>query len=182
MAMSYEELDQITRQHMLAELQSEQGTANAYRSKALSQQGLATFPDLLRSAITSGNEVSLTQAISDAALWNPDEEYTRNGVTRIRQRNIEHSSQRLALAEFSTWYVRGLAKRLLEEGVSNCQIYRGEQPKWEPGECAHHEGLIISVQQIYNNHRVRYWPEPGDQNALSIPYSPGCHHVIRRSL
>lgn len=180
MAMNYEELDDRTRQQMLSEFENEQASAKPFQSKALSQAGLRAFPALMREAIKSGNETSLAVALNRVDLWDPDEEYTRNGVTRTRKRNVAQSTTRLALTEFSTWYVRGLAKRLLDEGVDRCQVYRGEQPKWEPGECAEHEGQTVSVRQIYDNHRVRYWPAPGNEAALSIPFGPGCHHIIRR--
>lgn len=178
--MNYEELDDNTRAYMLTEFEKEEASGNPYRSKALSSKGLKVFPNLMRDAIKSGTEVSLCQAFENESYWEPTEEYTREGITRTRQRNIPQSARRLSLTEFSTWYVAGFAKRLLNKGVEKCQIYRGEQPKWEPGACADHEGLIVSVKEIYENHRARYWPEPGDQNALSIPFGPGCHHVIRR--
>ena len=178
--MNYEELDARTREYMLSELEKEEASGRPYRSKALTIEGIKAFPGLMRQAIKSGSEVSLCQALEVVNYWNPDEEYTRNGITRTRRRNIHQSAERLSLTEFSTWYVRGLAKRLLDEGVSKCQVYRGAQPKWEPGECSIHEGLIVSVQEIFNNHRARYWPEPGNMNAFSIPFGPGCHHIIRR--
>jgi len=180
MAMDYEELDDRTRQYMLTEFEREQASGNPYRSKALSSAGLAVFPQLMREAIESGTEVSLCESIEDASYWEPGEAHTRDGITRTRRRNIGQSARRLALTEFSTWYVAGFTKRLLDEGVEECQVYRGEQPKWEPGECTVHEGSIVSVKEIYENHRARYWPEPGDQNAFSIPFDPGCHHVVRR--
>jgi hypothetical protein len=178
--MNYEELDDRTREYMLFEFEKEQTGGSPYRSKALSSQGLATFPDLMRRTITSANEASLAQALHDVSLWEPEEAYTRDGLTRTRRRNVPQNAVRLALTEFSTWYVRGFAKRLIDQGVDSCQVYRGEQPKWEPGECTEHEGLVISVQSIFYNHRVRYWPEPGDDGAFAIPFAPGCHHVIRR--
>lgn len=178
--MNYEELDRRTRQQMLSEFENDQATRAPYQSKALSQDGLRAFPDLMRDAIKSGNETSLAAALDRIDLWVPEEEYTREGITRTRKRNVSQSATRLALTEFSTWYVRGLANRLLDEGLDQCQVYRGEQPKWEPGECAEHEGRTVSVRVIYDNHRVRYWPAPGNQSAFSIPFGPGCHHVIRR--
>lgn len=180
MAMNYEELDGKTREYMLAEFEKEEASGNPYRSTALSSTGLSVLPDMMREAIKSGTEVTLCQALENVTYWEPTEEYTRSGVTRTRRRNIPQSARRLALTEFSTWYVTGLAKRLLDEGVEKCQVYRGEQPKREPGDCAVHEGQIVSVKEIYDNHRVRYWPEPGNQIAFSIPFGPGCHHIIRR--
>ena len=180
MTMKYEELDQRTREYMLSEFNSEENGGAPYRSKALSPKGLEFFPELMRQAIREGNEETLFLALNNSDYWDPIERYVRDGVSRTRRRNIPQAAQRLALTEFSTWYVRGLAKRLLDEGVNKCQIYRGEFPKWEPGECSVHEGLIVPIQEVYRSHRARYWPEPGNPNALSIPFGPGCHHVIRR--
>jgi hypothetical protein len=178
--MNYEELDASTRQYMRSEFEAEEASGLAYRSKALSPAGLAAFPDMLRATITRGEDISLEIALRDPALWEPTEEHTREGITRPRRRNIDQAARRLALTEFSTWYVRGLARRLIDEGVLQCEVYRGEHPKWEPGECASHEGAIVNVRKIYDGHRRRYWPEPGDPTAFSIPFGPSCHHVIRR--
>ncbi len=134
----------------------------------------------MRDAIGQGTEESLAVALADAGLWEPVETYVRDGVTHERKRNIQQSSERLATTEFSTWYVRGLARQLMDEGVEKCQVCRGAQPKWEPRDCAKHEGLVLDVKTVYDNHRVRYWPEPGNKEALSIPLAPGCPHVIKR--
>jgi hypothetical protein len=68
----------------------------------------------------------------------------------------------------------------MDEGVTQCQAYRAGMPKWEPGECSEHEGQIFLVKAIYSGHRARYWPEPGDESVVAIPFQPGCHHTIRR--
>ena len=180
MSMNYAELDEKTRAIMLSEFDAEQAGGNPYRSKALSAKGQELFPQLIRDAIKGGTEVSLAAAFSDASLWDPIEKFMRDGVARERNRDIPKSAERIALTEFSTWYVRGLARRLMDEGVEKCQVCRGAQPKWEPGDCAKHEGLILDVKSVYDNHRARYWPEPGNKTALSIPLAPGCPHVIKR--
>lgn len=180
MSMKYEELDERTRSLMLSEFEAEEASGNPYRSRALSPEGLSAFPNLMREAIRSGNEDTLFQAINRSDYWIPTEPFVREGKPGIRKRNIPQSAERLAVTEFSTWYVKGFAKRLLEEGIESCQVYRGEFPKWEPGECSVHEGQIVATQAIYDSHRTRYWPEPGRMDAFSIPFGPGCHHLIRR--
>ena len=180
MALQYAELDEKTRAIMLAEFEAEQAGANPYRSKALSTSGQAAFPQLMRDAIKQGTEVTLTVALADVSLWDPIEKFVRDGVPGERKRNIPQSAERLAMTEFSTWYVRGLARRLMDEGVEKCQVSRAAQPKWEPRDCVKHEGLIVDVKTVYANHRVRYWPEPGNKEALSIPLAPGCPHIIKR--
>jgi len=180
MGMRFEELDNVTRRYMLDEFETEQAGGNPYVPKNLSAVGRQAFPDLMRSAIRSGNDDSLIEALRDPALWEVMEPYEKNGVVRQRRINIGHAAERLGLTEFNTWYVRGLARRLMDEGVEFCQVYRAAPPKGEPAECAQHEGRIYPVRDIYQGHRRRYWPEPGNPAILSIPAGPSCHHTIRR--
>lgn len=178
--MNFEELDNKTRENMLIEFDKEINSGNPYLSKNLSEIGKSKFPGLMRDAIKKGTEITLYESLLKPEYWVSEESYTRNGITKRRKVNYLQSASRLAITEFSTWYVAGLAKKLLDEGEENCEVYQGQKPKWEPGDCANHEGKIVSVKEIYDNHRLRYWPEPGDDTKFSIPFGPGCHHIIKR--
>lgn len=180
MAMSFEELDTVTRGYMLQEFEAEQSTNNPYRGRVLSASGTSAWAGLMREAITNGNDDTLIASLQIPSYWQPTETYVKNGVQRVRSVNFQQAAERLGLTEFNTWYVRGFARRLVGEGVHECQAYRAAMPKWEPADCTAHEGQIFQVQLIYSGHRRRYWPEPGDVTAVSIPFGPGCHHTIRR--
>jgi hypothetical protein len=180
MSMNFEELDNKTREYMLIEFDKEINSGNPYLSKKLTEIGKLKFLELMRNAVKNGTEITLYESLLKPEYWVSEELYTRNGVTNKRKVNYLQAALRLAITEFSTWYVAGLAKKLLDEGEQNCKIYRGQIPKFEPGDCSSHEGKIVSVKEIYNNHRLRYWPEPGDDSKFSIPFGPGCHHIIKR--
>lgn len=176
----FEELDQTTRRFMLQEFKAEE-SGTPYRSPRLSPRGRQAFPMLMEEAILSGNEETLARTLSNPSHWNPYETYVREGVTRQRKVTPGKAAESLAITEFNTWYVRGLAKRLLEEGEHVCQVYRAA-PAWEPrGECLKHDRQIYSLQEVYDGHRARYWPEPGNPKVVSIPVGPNCHHTIRRA-
>ncbi len=175
MAFVFEELDDRTREHMLREFEAEE-VANPYRGRSLSDAGREAFPDLIRSAIRSGNEEVLVAALGQDAYWQPTEPYIR-GHRRV---NVRQAAERLGQTEFNTWYVRGLCARLSDEGVETCEVYRAALPRWEVGACSVHEGKVFKVADVYAAHRASYWPEPGDPNAITIPFGPGCHHTIRR--
>lgn len=177
---NFEELDKTTRKWMLKEFQAEERSGNPYRSSRLSPLGIRTFPVLMKKAICGGNEVSLAHALSQPAYWQPFETYVRGGSIHKRRINPLKAAEFLARTEFNTWYVRGFARRLIEEGEEFCQVYRAA-PAWRPrGECLQHEGKTYEVQIIYDGHRARYWPPPGKPNAFSIPVGTNCHHSIRR--
>lgn len=179
--MNFEELDDVTRRYMLDEFDKEEAGGNPFRGKGLSIAGRTAFPDLMRKAVRSGNEETLIASLLEPSYWLPMEAYTRNGVMRERRVNIGQASERLGLTEFNTWYVHGLAKKLMDEGIVRCQTYRASEPRWEHSDCSQHEGKIFLVEEIYKGHRVKYWPEPGILSAISIPFGPGCHHTIRRA-
>ena len=114
MAMNFTELDGTTREWMLRRFEAEESGGNPYRSEALSQLGLADWPDLMRQAITDpdGNEVTLAARLNRPGYWQATETYVRNGVSHQRRVNAVQASERLAVTEFNTWYVAGLAARL----------------------------------------------------------------------
>jgi len=181
MVMNFEELDDSTRRYMLSEFEAEEASGNPYRGKSLSAIGRIEFIGLMRRAIRSGNELTLTDSLMNPSYWNSTESYVLKGIERQRSINVQQASARLGLSEFNTWYVRGLARRLMDEKITTCQIYRAAMPKWaESPQCKAHEGQIVNVEAIYNGHRAGYWPEPGNKSVLSVPLGPSCHHTVRR--
>jgi len=142
--------------------------------------GIQVFPKEMERAIREGTEESLATALSEAAYWSSSETSQRGGKIDTKKVNPAKAAQLLANTEFNTWYVRGFARRLIEEGEISCRVYRAA-PAWEPRvECLEHEGKVYAVAEIYRGHRARYWPPPGNRNVLSIPVGPNCHHSIRR--
>lgn len=180
MTLNLEELDAATRASMLAEFNLEEASGNAYRGELLSDLGRTTWATLMSDAISSGDDGSLVAALQVADYWLPSETYSRNGVVRERAINLRQASERLGTSEFNTWYVRGLTRKLINEGVTDCEVYRAAAPKWDIAACTQHEGQIYPVTVVYAGHRRRYWPSPGDETAFSIPFQPGCHHTVRR--
>ena len=175
----FEELDERTRSYMLAEFLQE-WARNPYISSRLSAAGIDAYPILMEKAIKQGTESTLAADLAKPAFWKTSETYVRSGKSHSRSIDPLVASEALSISEFNTWYVRGFARRLIEEGEQFCQVYRAA-PAWDPrDECLQHDGRQCPVIEIYEGHRARYWPLPGNQNALSIPVGPNCHHTIRR--
>ena len=138
------------------------------------------FPGLTRKAIVSEDEEFLSISLSKQEYWKEKQQYTRDGITREKRINLNQSAERLGFSEFNTWYVRGLAKKLITEGVRKCQRYGAKEARWEPGECSKHEGQVMDVRIIYEGHRAKYWPKEND-SAFSIPAQSGCYYTTRRT-
>jgi hypothetical protein len=177
--MNFEELDSTTRDWMLKEFQQEQSGKDPYRSKNMTTLGKTEFPKHMEKAIKSGNEVTLERDLINSAYWKSMGTRIRNGKPHDYRINNVAEARKVALSEFNTWYVRGLTRRLMEEGVEHCEVYRAEQA-WQPRpDCQDHEGKRFKVIDVYNGHRARYWPVEND-SAFSVPIGPNCHHTIRR--
>ena len=176
----FEELDEITRKWMLNEYLKEESSSMPYRSNRLTELGGNVFPKEMERAIREGNEESLAKALSESKYWLPSETYERNGKICSRRINPISAAQFLANTEFNTWYTRGFARRLIEEGQEDCQVVRVAQASNPRNECSSHENKKYKVQDIYKGHRVRYWPPPGIPDSFSIPSGTNCHHSIKR--
>ena len=129
--MDFEELDETTRSKMLLEFDAEEtGAIPPYRGRNLSASGAEAFPSLMREAILHGNEETLATSLKNSLYWVSSGTTHRGGVVRLRDINYNNEADRLGLTEFNTWYVRGLAKRLIDEGEKECQIYRAAYQDW----------------------------------------------------
>lgn len=180
MALTFDELDAGTREHMLREFVAERESLDPYVPFRLTPHGVDLWPTLMEEAIESGSDESLHLALRGASgVLVSQETWVRNGITRVRAVNHNQASEMLATSEFNTWYVRGLSAKLLQEGVANVEVYRAGVPKWEVAGCASHEGRIVAAKDVYDGHRAAFWPVE-NPTAFSVPFQPGCHHSIRR--
>lgn len=172
MPMRFAELDDKTRAYMLKEFEAEEASGKPYRGTNLTTLGKASFPLLMREAILHGNEGTLINALKNHA-------YSEARGKSGKLINSEQEAGRLGLTEFNTWYVRGLAKRLMDEGEKECQVHRAAFPKQEPSRWPLREGDVYPPHLVYNGHRAKYHPYV-NPTAFSIPDGPHCHHTIRR--
>ena len=58
--MDFKELDNETRKWMLVEFEQEERSGNPYRSSRLNSEGKERFSEIMRSAIESGDILTLT--------------------------------------------------------------------------------------------------------------------------
>jgi len=176
--MDFQELNNTSRKFMLEEFQTEQKSGNPYISPRLSSLGRDQFPKIMEEAIKNGNEVTLENALSNPTFWNPTETYERNGKSYTRSIDPQNAARQLALSEFNTWYTHGIARKLLEEKIEMCEVYRAESAIQPRCECGRYEGKQIRVKEIYDGHRKKYHPIK-NPSTFSIPSGTNCHHTIR---
>jgi len=177
--MEFEELNEKTRECMVKEFEDEWKQDEHFQSKQLNEKGLEEFPKIMKQALQSGKIESLTKDLSNPSYW----KFTRTGVRKGKPYTISinpsSEAKKLAHSEFTTFYTRGLARKLKEEGVTECEIYRADKANQPKCECTSLEGTVQPVEKIYNGHRAKYFPK-SNPSAFSIPSVSFCHHTIKR--
>ncbi len=123
--MNLVNLDEVTRQYMRAEAQSDIDRNRLYTAQRLTPQGTRAYPDLLLDAIDRGTPASLTGELRRNGRIYDQEPYTRSGVTRYR--NVPYTAaETLAEGEFNRYYIRGVCLRAIAEGIPHVQVYRAK--------------------------------------------------------
>jgi hypothetical protein len=167
--MVFEELDDKTRSFMVEEFDAERRGPRPYRPPELPEEAWESLQQMVREAIQRGTMEDLAAGVRNAA-----------GEGRFHQVRDRRLLETFARFEFCTWYVRGLSRRLLEEGVEFALVAHGEEGRQRTGRCGLFQGQLVSVRVVYEGHRARYWPPPGNPFALTVPADPTCRHTIRR--
>jgi hypothetical protein len=126
MALYFENLDERTRQLMLDEMEYDIAHNQLHISPFLSGQGQRDYAALLREALQSGNDETLAQSLREhrrilrtLPRRNPSGGYSIAATA-------ENAAQVLAESEFNRYYIRALARRAIEDGISELVIYRAK--------------------------------------------------------
>ncbi len=176
--LAFEELDLITRLIMISEFEAERDVTCSSSCEALSPLGATAFPFLMRAVMTSGNEASLARALALPQYWQSEVNLWRS-MDRGVPLDFREAAVTCALSEFNFWYVRGLAKRLVSEGVALCEVCSTASVPCRTEACALHDGEVFRTEDVYHGSRLRL--QGGRHECVvTIPAGDGCYHTIRR--
>lgn len=116
----FENLDETTRRYMLLEVEQAIKSSQLHLSRRFTAQGQEQYPDLLREAMRSGDEVSLTAALQEHHCFTEREPYGA-GTRRVPA----NAARTFAEGEFNAFYMRGVCHRAIQEG-SMVEVYRAK--------------------------------------------------------
>ena len=132
MSLELLDLDAATRVHMRAELERDMESGNLYLSRYLSEAGRTRYPGLLQEALETGDDETLSVALSEQGLFleSYERRKPRGGITIAR---VPYTAPlTLAEGEFNRFFLRGLCLRAQAEGPANMiEIYRA-RPSTNP--------------------------------------------------
>jgi hypothetical protein len=160
-------LDPSTRGYMIAELNADLGNGTLYRSPQLSEEGLQVYSQLLRAALLTGTDASFAVALSannairPLGRWQHSKEI---GATDA----LASATAILAEREFHRFYIRGLCRRAIAQGVQNLVIYRARPTELGRKSSDAMVGVQITASSLLEDLR-------GSFRSLPPPGLPQCH-------
>ncbi|BAY90254.1 hypothetical protein FDUTEX481_07565 [Tolypothrix sp. PCC 7601] len=166
--MIFQDLDDVTRKRMIAEVESDTANGKLYISSRLSANGRQDYVNLLKEAITSHNEVWLAQQLSLNGRLNLTEERKKPKGGYTTAKVPETAPETLAEGEFNRFYIRGLCLRALEEGIFELEVYRAKSVMNPRLESQAKLGTKVQAEKLLNDLRSH----PGVDTALGLPNGP----------
>lgn len=167
-------LDERTRQAMLAEIERDLLGGTLYYGKRLSVRGRADYPDLLKQAAMAHDDTWLANQLAMGGRLETMETYTRNGKTYQKKVPFD-ANETLAEGEFNRFYARGLCVCAAQDGTDGLIVYRAKQVKIPRPESEMLIGKTVSVIALLDDLR----DHPGIDTALGIPAGPNSGLSVR---
>lgn len=175
MSLYYVNLDDRTRKLMLDEMEYDIAHNQLHISPFLSGQGQHDYPNLLREAIQNGTDETLAEELR-----------SHRRITRTLPRRRPkggyaiaaapaNAADLLAESEFNRFYIRALARRAMEDGISDLVIYRAKPVQSPRPES---EALIestLSPQELLDDLRAH----PDESPKLGVPSGPNSGLSVR---
>ena len=176
MALHFENLDDRTRQLMLDEMEYDIANNQLHISPFLSGQGERDYANLLREALQSGTDETLAQSLREH----------RRILRTLPRRNpaggysiaatAENAAEVLAESEFNRYYIRGLARRAIEDGIQELIVYRAKPVRTPRPESEARVETAIPPQELLEDLRSH----PGDERpTLGVPSGPNSGLSVR---
>jgi hypothetical protein len=169
-------LDEKTRRFMLEELEHDVKSGKLYLSPRLSEQGRKDYEGLLRQAIQgAGNDVTLADSLRSGGRLRISEERDKRGGGVVIAKVPVTAAETLAEGEFNRFYIRGLCRRALEDGIPELMVYRAKQVTNPRPESQNMIGTKVSAKNLLEDLRAH----PGVDTALGLPAGPNSGLSVR---
>jgi hypothetical protein len=166
MSLQLANLDERTRTYMLEELEYDVKNGKLYLSPRLSEQGRKDYEDLLRHAIRDGGtDTTLADDLRSSGRLRASEEREKRGGGVIIARVPVTAPETLAEGEFNRFYIRGLCRRALEDGIPELVVYRAKEVTNPRPESQEKIGTRISAEDLLEDLRAH----TGVDTALGLP-------------
>jgi hypothetical protein len=165
---NFKKLDDETRKYMLKEFKEDLEKGSLYISERLNDHGKERYPELLKNAIISGTEESLSNDLLRGNYFNETEQRRNsNGIYRAvkvpRNANVV-----LAEGEFNRYYIRSICIQAINNGTNRIRVYRAKETNDRRPESEEKIGNLFDANVILEELRNTY----NFDKVIKIPSGP----------
>lgn len=168
-------LDARTRELMMNELEYDLDHDTLYLSTRLTQAGRGHYLDILRSAIRTGTTESFAAELRQRRNLKTHEEREKPKGGTTLARVPATAAETLAEGEFNRFYIRGICRRALEDGINEVIVYRAKVVRDPRPESEAMIGRGLGAQALLQDLRRN----PGVEPALGLPPGPNSGLSVR---
>jgi hypothetical protein len=173
MGLNYWNLDEKTRNLMLAEIERDGSTI--WLSDNLNAQGQADYPDLIRAAAHSGTDDTLAAAILGRLKSHEKPRKLKSGGFSKPPLMRSNAHEMLAEGEFNRFYMRALCLRAIEAGIPYLIVYRAKTVQNRRPESEAMIGQHMSPEALLADLRTHQ----GVDTTLGLPPGPNSGLSVR---
>ena len=176
MSLYLENLDDRTRGLMLDEMHYDIQHNQLHISPFLSGQGQRDYVNLLHCALQKGSDETLSEELRrHRRILRTLPRRNGNGGYSLAA-TAENAAQVLAESEFNRYYIRGLARRALEDGIHELVIYRAKPVRTPRPESESRVETALPAQDLLEDLRRHTGDEPP---VLGVPAGPNSGLSVR---
>lgn len=168
MGLKFKNLDPVTRELMLEEIEHDIAAGRLYISDNLNAQGISSYPRLLKEAASTGTDDSLASELHPLLNTHERPRKLKNGQFTKPPRMRSNAHEMLAEGEFNRFYIRAICRRAIQDKSMTIEIYRAKDVETPRSESSAKIGTRIHAQSVLNDLRAR----PGVDTAFGLPSGP----------
>lgn len=175
MSLYFVNLDDRTRQLMLEEVDYDIAHNQLHISPFLSGQGQRDYVNLLKEAIQSGSDETLAEHLREHRR-------IHKTITRRKPKggysiaaSPVNAAELVAESEFNRFYIRALARRAIEDGITDLVVYRAKPVQNPRPESEALVEATLPPQDLLTDLRAH----PDEPPALGVPSGPNSGLSVR---
>ncbi len=175
MALTLNNLDEKTRRFILEEIDRDSANGQLYISSRLNSRGQQEYPQLLRVAAASHDDVWLAAELRNRGLLKAQEEKKKPKGGYTTAKVPETAPDTLAEGEINRFYIRGVCLRTMAEGIADVIVYRAKPVSSPRRESEALIGKLMPAERVLQDIREH----PGIDTALGLPPGPNSGLSVR---
>lgn len=168
MLLNYLNLDDVTRKFMIEEIDLDIGAGVLYPSPWLTESGSKDYPGLLRQSAESYDDEWLANQLRANNRIRHTSERKKRGGGGLETYHLPPTAPETMAGEFNVYYVRGLCRRAIDEGVPHLVIYRARGSEEPRASSLAQIGTKIDPQATLDDLRQSHGTKP----TLGFPAGP----------